>query len=142
AEFIDLDEEIVKRYGEVKEIFATRGESGFREIELEVLRSVLDSADSDHQILLSCGGGVPTYTPSRELLAARTLVIWLRRGLDSIGADSVILSRPPINGSIETYKRLMNERYPIYRSIADYSFYNSFPQRTAVAIVKKVRNCK
>lgn len=138
ARFIDLDDEIVRRYGEVKRIFDERGESGFRELEYETLGEIIEAAVQP--TLLSCGGGAPTYQPSRELLAARTLVIWLRRGIDSIGNDSVILTRPPVNGSMENYKRLMNERYPIYRSIADYSFYNSFPQRTAAAIAKKLKN--
>jgi shikimate kinase len=138
ADFIDIDDEIIARYGEIKKIFAEQGESHFRELEFKTLSEII--ARVSKLTLLSCGGGLPTYKPSCELLARETLVIWLRRGLDSINADSAILARPPINGSIEHYKKLLSERYPIYREIADYSFYNSYPQRTAAAIIKKLEN--
>ena len=136
ARLIDLDDEIVTRYGEIKKIFSERGEAGFRAIERETLSSVINDA-GDELIILSCGGGVPTYEPSRELLVNNTTVVWLRRSADEVAKDERVLMRPPINGDIENYKNLLELRYPIYRKTADYSFYNAFPQRTAAAIIKK-----
>lgn len=136
AAFVDLDDEIVARYGVVRDIFEKYGEGYFRELEYRMLCEVIDRADSF--TVLSCGGGAPTYRQSKELLARKTLVIWLRRGVDSIGSESAIFTRPPINGSIENYKKLLTARYPVYREIADYNFYNRFPQRTAAAITKKL----
>lgn len=140
AHVIDLDDEIVRRYGAVKDIFDKSGEEGFRKIEFDVLSAVINENDADMSapLILSCGGGAPTYKPSYELLRDNTIVVWLRRNADSISSDSAILKRPPLNGSIENYKRLMGARYPTYRSLADYSFFNSFPQRTAAAIAKKL----
>ncbi len=136
AKFVDLDEEIIARYGVIKDIFAERGEAAFRELELATLKEVIDSAQE--LTLLSTGGGAPTYRPSRELLKAHTTVIWLRRSPDTIPKDSPILTRPPVNGSMENYKRLMTQRYPIYRTTAQLSFFNSFPQRTASTIARKL----
>ncbi len=137
ARLVDLDDEIAARYGEIKKIFAERGEAEFRAIEKDTLTSVIDAAGGE-LIILSCGGGVPTYEPSRELLIKSTTVVWLRRSADEVMKDERVLMRPPINGDIENYKRLLELRYPIYRKTADYSFYNAFPQRTAAAIIKKI----
>ncbi len=139
ARFIDLDAVIVSRYGPIKTIFAEKGEAAFRVLEYETLCDVVNEAKSGEGItILSCGGGVPTFARSRAVLKAQTTVIWLRRSVESIGKDSEILSRPPINGDIENYKRLLGKRYPIYRSTAEHSFFNTFPQRTAALIASRV----
>lgn len=137
ARLVDLDDEIVSRHAEIKKIFAERGEAEFRKIEFETLSDVIASLNGEPTVL-SCGGGVPTYEPSRKLIAEKTTVIWLRRSADSVASDEKVLTRPPINGDIDNYKRLLDIRYPIYRKTAHYSFYNSFPQRTATAIIKKL----
>ena len=134
---VDLDNEIVARHGEIKRIFAEQGEEAFRKIECETLGKVIAEANGEIMIL-SCGGGVPTFEPSRELLKKKTTVVWLRRSVESVAADENVLMRPPVNGDIENYKRLLEARYPIYRRTADYSFYNAFPQRTAKTIIKKM----
>ncbi len=137
ARLVDLDDVIAERHGSIKELFAKQGESAFRQLECEALRDVINECRGEMTIL-SCGGGVPTYKQSYELLSKSTTVIWLRRSADSLSADSQVLSRPPLNGSIEVYKRLHAERYPIYKSLAHYTFYNVFPQRTATEIIKKL----
>lgn len=137
AELIDLDDEIVARCGNIKKIFAEQGEEAFRRIECDTLADVI-SRTGGRLTVLSCGGGVPTWEPSRKLLRESATVIWLRRSADSVAADENVLSRPPVNGDIENYRRLLEARYPVYRRTADYSFYNAFPQRTASTIIKKL----
>ena len=137
ARLIDLDDEIVARYGDIKAIFAEQGEEAFRKIEYETLREIGESK-GDELIILSCGGGLPTYEQSRWLLREMSTVVWLRRSAEGVAKGENVLARPPINGDIENYKRLLDKRYPIYKSAADYSFYNAFPQRTAKAIIKKM----
>lgn len=139
AKFIDLDEEIVARHGVIKDIFAEKGEAAFRELELGTLREVIES-NPEELVILSTGGGAPTYEPSRELLKASTYAVWLRRGAETIPADSPILARPPVNGSIENYKKLLGARYPIYRRTADLTVYNVYPQRTAATLAHKIKN--
>lgn len=141
ALFIDLDDEIVRRHGEIKKIFSEQGEEMFRNIEAETLRDIA-SGNNENITVLSCGGGLPTYEPSRKLLSEMCTVVWLRRNTDSVLADKNVLERPPINGDPENYRRLLEVRYPIYRKTADYSFYNAFPQRTAATIVKKLKLIK
>lgn len=156
ADIIDIDDEIVKRYGSIRAIFDERGDEGFREVEYETLQNIINSVSigrsessgknvsSDKNVssgritIISCGGGLPTYEKSARLIAERTLVVWLRRSPDSIPDDSEVLLRPPVNGSRENYKRLLDARYPIYRRVSDYSFYNSFPKRTAREIAQRL----
>ncbi|MGN1128951.1 MAG: hypothetical protein ACI4T6_08370, partial [Candidatus Flemingiibacterium sp.] len=51
-------------------------------------------------------------------------------------------TRPPVNGSIENYKRLLGARYPVYRSTADMTVYNVYPQRTAAVLTRKIQSFK
>ena len=136
AALVDLDDEIVARHGEIKKIFSERGEAEFRRIEYETLADIIAEADG-RLTVLSCGGGLVTYEDSRRLVREKTTVVWLRRSVDSVAKDEKVLMRPPINGDIENYKRLLEVRYPIYRRTAEYSFYNAFPQRTARDIMKR-----
>ncbi len=137
AEFVDLDDEIIARGENIKKIFSEQGEAAFRELEYSVLMDVIKKADT--LTVLSCGGGVPTYEPSRQLLCDKTTVIWLKRSVESVTANESVLLRPPVNGDANNYRRLLDARYPIYMKTADYSFYNAFPGRTAVQIIKKLK---
>lgn len=136
ARFIDLDEEIVARHGSIRKIFDEQGEDAFRRLEMETLQAVIDSTDGTLTVL-ACGGGLPIRKPSRELLKSETTVVWLRRSAEDVAKNPDVLARPPINGSVDNYHSLMEARYPIYRETAHYSFYNTFPQRTAATIMKR-----
>ena len=137
ARLVDLDDEIVARHGDIRKIFDTQGEAAFRAMELQTLAEVIREADGTLTVL-SCGGGLPTWEPSRKLLRETTTVIWLRRSPESVAKDANVLARPPVNGSVENYRRLLAARYPLYRETAELSFYNAFPQRTAASIMKKI----
>jgi shikimate kinase len=117
AAFIDLDERIEEREGAtVEEIFASRGESAFRELER---RTVLDACRGEGSVI-ACGGGVVLLPENRAVLRRRCLVIWLQ-----VSADTVLkrlqapeLSpRPLLSGAdaAETVRRLLTEREPLYR---------------------------
>lgn len=138
AKFVDLDEEIIARHGVISEIFASKGEAAFRELEFAVLGEIIEN-NRESLVILSTGGGAPTYEPSRVLLKKSTYTIWLRRGVDTIPNDSPILTRPPVNGSIENYKKLLGARYPIYRRTADLTVYNVYPQRTAAMLAHRIK---
>ena len=135
--FVDLDAEIVARHGEIRTIFDEQGEEAFRRIECETLSAILQEK-KESLCVIACGGGLPVWYPSRKLLCGNATVIWLKRGLHTVKEDSPMLKRPPINGDLATYKKLLTKRYPLYRASADFAVYNSYPQRTAKLIVKKL----
>ena len=90
-------------------------------------------------MILSCGGGAPTYKKSFAILKRRTTVIWLKRPLSTIRPDSPLLSRPPVGGSLENYRRLYGKRFPTYKRLADWSCFNLYPNRTAETLAAKLR---
>lgn len=73
--FYDLDWYIESRRRKtVAQIFAERGEAGFREIERNMLHEVAEFED----IVLSCGGGTPCFFDNMEYLNQQGDVIWLK----------------------------------------------------------------
>ena len=73
--FIDLDEYIERETGHsIPEIFATRGEEGFRTLETEMLRKVVEE-NSD--VVLSCGGGTPCFHSNMEFLNSNGITVFI-----------------------------------------------------------------
>ena len=72
--FIDLDNYIERRFHlSVKEIFAQRGEDGFRDIERRMLQEVADFED----VLVACGGGTPCFFDNMEYMNSRGTTVFL-----------------------------------------------------------------
>lgn len=66
--FIDLDEYIETREGmSISEIFASRGEAAFRQMEREALEE-LASAPGQERAIVACGGGTPCFGDNMELM--------------------------------------------------------------------------
>ena len=89
--FYDLDWYIESRRRKtVAQIFAERGEAGFREIERNMLHEVAEFED----IVLSCGGGTPCFFDNMEYLNQQGDVIWLK-------ADAEVLYKHLLMGKTE-----------------------------------------
>lgn len=74
-QFYDLDWYIESRRRKtVAQIFAERGEEGFREIERNMLHEVAEFEN----IVLSCGGGTPCFFDNIDYLNQQGDVIWLK----------------------------------------------------------------
>lgn len=117
---VDLDAAIVAASGRtVPELFATDGESAFRELEHRALAEVLAT---DEPIVVATGGGAVTHRASRRLLAERALVVWLRAEpgvlLERIGDPS---GRPLLEGAdpLAALTATVDARAPLYAEVAD-----------------------
>lgn len=74
--FIDLDELVESRAGmTVSEIFAARGEDGFRRLEREALKV---AAETPGGALIACGGGTPCQPGNMELMRSCGLTVHLQ----------------------------------------------------------------
>ncbi len=72
--FIDLDTYIEGRFHlTVKEIFASKGEAGFRELERKMLREVADFED----VIVACGGGTPCFHDNMDYMNSRGVTVFL-----------------------------------------------------------------
>ena len=79
--FIDLDQYIERRYMKsVSQIFATRGEQGFREIESRMLREVGEFDD----VIVSCGGSTPLIGDNMEYMLQHGQTVYLKCDNDTL----------------------------------------------------------
>lgn len=73
--FIDLDERIELRTGmKITDIFTGKGESFFREVESDVLRSL----PADVNTVISTGGGTPCFDGNMDYMLEAGLTIYLK----------------------------------------------------------------
>ena len=73
--FYDLDWYIESRMRKtVSEIFAERGEEGFRQIEYNMLHEVAEFED----VIISCGGGTPCFFDNMDYLNQQGQVVYLK----------------------------------------------------------------
>ena len=73
--FYDLDWYIESRMRKkISQIFAERGEEGFRKIERNMLHEVAEFED----VVISCGGGTPCFFDNIDYLNQQAQVVYLR----------------------------------------------------------------
>ena len=119
-EFFDSDREIERRTGaDIPWIFDVEGENGFRDRE----EQIIDELTSLDDIVLATGGGAIKRPANRRVLAERGTVVYLEVSLDAqIARTERDRNRPLLQGDdpAGTLRRLMIEREPLYREIADH----------------------
>jgi shikimate kinase len=118
-DFVDSDDEIESRTGvDIPFIFEKEGEEGFRKREARVI----DDLSQLEGIVLATGGGAVSNADSRNHLGARGFVIYLYTSVkQQLERTNRGRERPMLeNGDrAEVLERLMAERDPLYREIAD-----------------------
>jgi shikimate kinase len=115
--FLDLDREIERREGaRVNEIFATRGESYFRALELELTRELA----SQDGMLLAPGGGWMGNEGAPALLRPPGRIIYLKVAPDvalrRMGRSRVVRPLLEVPNPLRELKRLLEIRGPMYES--------------------------
>ena len=80
-QFIDLDNFIEARFhASVKEIFASRGEEGFRDIERRMLIETSDFQD----VIVACGGGTPCFFDNMDWMNQAGTTVFLDTSVDKL----------------------------------------------------------
>ena len=101
CQFIDLDSYIEEKTGsKIPEIFASKGEAAFRDMETEALQSILKDKRSGY-LILALGGGTLTNPESAKLVRKFSTSIYLKASIDTLienlkGASS---GRPMLKGA-------------------------------------------
>ncbi len=112
-EFVDSDEEIVKKAGcTITEIFAKKGESEFRKIESEIIKEL----SAKQGLVIATGGGAVLNSRNVDFLKANGIILFLDRNIEDIEATA----DRPLSSNRRDLEKRYNERYPIYLSAADY----------------------
>ena len=98
--FIDLDQYIERRYMKtVSQIFATKGEQGFREIESRLLREAGEFDD----VIVSCGGSTPLIGDNMDYMLAQGKTVYLKCDNDTLlrRLKAASATRPLIAGKTD-----------------------------------------
>lgn len=120
--FVDADAEIEHRAGRsIREIFASDGEAGFRELERLVMADLL----ADEKLVIAAGGGAVLSAETRERMRRSGPVVYLRvtantaerriAGDASTGERRPALTNLPPRSEIEW---LLETREPLYEECA------------------------
>jgi shikimate kinase len=112
--FVDADTEIEKAAGmSIAEIFQAHGEPYFRAGETRVIARLLEGGPQ----VLATGGGAFMNADTRASVRAKGISVWLRASLDVLtrrikrrGDRPLLKNADPV----ETLRRLIDERYPVY----------------------------
>lgn len=109
--FLDSDEEIVRRGKSIPEIFKLVGENGFRDIETQVIKELSASQNT----VIATGGGAVLREENVSALKRNGKIFFLDRNIDSL----IATKDRPLSSNREMLKKRFEERYDIYFSTAD-----------------------
>lgn len=152
SDYIDLDNYIEERVGmSVKEFFALNGEAAFREEEKRALEEIINmyscsnsvaDCHSEHSnLIISLGGGAPTYTPTAKLIKERTFCVYLTankealyRRLSKNNAKRPVLQGKQGDELMAFIEELTTKRENCYKEVSQMELCSStltIPQLTA-----------
>lgn len=131
--FIDTDKEIVRDHGSISKIFDRFGEQHFRKLESECLEQALKSGG-----VVATGGGVVTQELNRNLLK-EAFVVYLSSNGRHMAARLLAGKRPLLKNGIADWKRIYQERKPLYEQVSDVEIQTSSkPLGTIVSEIVEV----
>ena len=107
---VDTDRLIEVRLGmSIPEIFESEGEDYFRSVELGVA----------HDLIIACGGGLPTQDAAMAALKESGVALWLDRDAGEIFDNEDLSDRPLAQAGREAFLARAETRRPIYEKWAD-----------------------
>lgn len=115
---VDTDEMIEEKYGKINDIFASRGEAYFRNLESETAEKI----SLRDNLIVSTGGGFMMREKNVAHLKKNGKIFFLRARLETLaervsGNDA----RPLLKGGAEKkLQELIAVRTPVYERAADY----------------------
>lgn len=128
--FVDTDAVVVRSHGAIADIFAAQGEARFRELEREAVSQALA-----HGGVVSLGGGAVLDSETRaDLRCHRVALLTVS---PSLVAGRIGGGHRPLLAAEEDpvvrWRRILEERLPLYREVADATFDTSHGPLSDVA---------
>ena len=109
--FVDTDDLIKEKYGDISGIFSNYGEDYFRDIEEEIVKK----AAYESGCVIATGGGAILRKDNIHRLRQNGKVFFLDRPLE----DILPTDDRPLSRDREALQKRYNERYGIYKAAAD-----------------------
>ncbi len=115
----DTDDEIIRTtsFRSVAEIFDTKGEARFRELEIEHLNFIQRQSG---KVIIATGGGLPATPGSMDLILSMGIAIYLRAKVETLWSRLALfperLAERPLlrSGGIDMLRGQVAAREPIY----------------------------
>ncbi len=127
--FIDTDDIITEKYGNISDIFAAHGEEYFRKIEKEVILE----ASAQSGAVISTGGGAVLADENIKNLHHNGKIYFIDRPI----SDILPTSDRPLSSDRASLEKRYAERFEIYKNTADFHIKaGKTPDETAERIVK------
>lgn len=112
--FIDTDNLITDEHGPIPAIFEERGEPEFRRLEEKAMEKAIRETG-----VVATGGGAVVSSLTRKRLKAVT-VVYLSTDGKHIASRLKNGNRPLIQNGVEDWRRIYEERKPVYKETADF----------------------
>lgn len=109
--FVDTDDLIKEKHGDISEIFRIHGEAYFRDVEEEAIKNV----SSENSFVIATGGGAILRKNNVMRLKQNGRVFFLDRPLE----DILPTDDRPLSRDRESLEKRYRERYGIYKVSAD-----------------------
>ncbi len=138
--FIDMDKYIEdKAHMTVKEIFAEKGEDGFRQMEHQ---ACIDLAKESNNVI-AAGGGTLTFQKNVDVLTKTGIIVLIDASYETL-CDRLKndTARPLLQceNRNQKIKELLEKRMPLYKKAAEISVNgNLSPKKVAQEILDKVK---
>jgi shikimate kinase / 3-dehydroquinate synthase len=115
-QFIDLDAEIERRAAvTVAQLFSTRGEADFRQLEADLVHEILNRAELS---VVALGGGAVISASTRSELRDRAFTVYLEVDPE-VAWDRVGGAHRPLAQDVGAFHALHRDRQPLYEEVAD-----------------------
>ena len=115
-QLVDTDAMIEQREGcSISEIFATKGEGHFRDLE----QTVSEELGRAEGLIVACGGGLPLRPDCIGALKNTGTVVWLRRDPAQTYDGLDVSGRPLAQQGKQAFVARFEQRAPIYGRWAD-----------------------
>ena len=118
--FIDLDSIIEDQGKSISEIFESRGEKAFRDMETEELKK----ASQETKAVVSTGGGIILREENIRIMQRSGIIVFLDRPLEDILCDVKIAHRPLLKEGRDKLYGLYEARIEKYLSSCDIAVKN------------------
>ncbi len=138
--FISSDDEIENKYGKISKLVSDKGWEYFRRLEEDVIGNIA----KEDKTIIATGGGVVMNSNNVQNLKKNGKFILLTTSKELIINRIKNSDRPRLTTSTcieEEVDKILNERMPVYLSIADYMIDTSSltPKDIAEKIIKMVK---
>jgi shikimate kinase len=117
--FIDTDNLITDEHGPIPAIFEERGEPEFRRLEEKAMEKAIRET-----AVVATGGGAVLSALTRKRLKSVT-VIYLATDGKHISSRLKNGNRPLLQNGIDDWRRIYEERKPVYQEAADFEINTS-----------------